>query len=119
MTILGYTRAVNDTMTINPGRLSDDDWAAIRAFVETANREGAAVKLQTREVYLTPAQVAKRLSMSRSTVLRRIADGELKAVKVGTHHKVPYTEFKRFSDEILRRMAVAIAPDIEAELLGD
>ncbi|MGE3193842.1 MAG: helix-turn-helix domain-containing protein [Microbacteriaceae bacterium] len=108
---------MSDTMTINPGRLSDDDWAAIRVFVEQANREGAAVKLQTREVYLTPADVAKRLNMSRSTVLRRIADGELKAVKVGTHHKVAFTEFRRFSDEMLRRMARAIGPDIEADLL--
>ncbi|MDP9027828.1 MAG: helix-turn-helix domain-containing protein [Actinomycetota bacterium] len=110
---------MSDSLTINPGRLSDDDWAVIRAFVETANREGSAVKLQTREVYLTPAQVAKRLSMSRSTVLRRIASGDLKAVKVGTHHKVSFTDFKRFSDEILRRMAEATAPDIEVELFSD
>jgi len=62
------------------------------------------------------AEVAKRLGMSRTTVLRRIADGDLKATKVGTHHRIPLGEFERYSHELVRRMAEASAADIEAEL---
>jgi len=68
---------------------------------------------------LTPAEVAKSLGMSRSTVLRRIAEGDLKATKVGTHHRVPLAEFERYSHELVRRMAEASAEGIEAELFGE
>ena len=54
-----------------------------------------------------------------ATVLRRIADGHLKAVKVGTHHRIPFGEYERFRDELFHRMAETIAPDVEAELFGD
>lgn len=47
--------------------------------------------------------------MSRSTVRRRIADGELKATKVGTHNRIPLAEYERFSRQLMRRMAAASA----------
>ncbi|WP_415100985.1 helix-turn-helix domain-containing protein [Nocardioides sp.] len=67
----------------------------------------------------SPAEVAKRLGMSRSTVLRRIANGDCAATKVGTHHRIPLAEFERYNHELMRRMAEASAPDIEAELFGE
>lgn len=57
--------------------------------------------------------------MSRSTVLRRIASGDLRATKVGTHHRIPLLEYQRYSYELVRRMAEVSAPDIEAELFGE
>lgn len=68
---------------------------------------------------LSPAEVANRLGMSRTTVLRRIADGDLKATKVGSHHRIPLGEFERYSHELMRRLAKASATDIEAELFGE
>lgn len=106
-------------MTINPARLSDDDWGRVRAFIDSAKQRGEVVDFSTRVELLTPADVAARLGMSRSTVLRRIADGEIKATKVGTHHRIPLNEYERYSQDLIRRMTEASAADIEAELFGD
>ncbi len=104
---------------IDPAQLSGDDWETIRAFLDAAKENGEVVELSSRVELLTPAVVAKRLGMSRSTVLRRIAGGELAAIKVGTHHRVPLAEFERYSHELMRRMAEASAADIDAELSGE
>ena len=107
------------SLTINPAHLSDGDWETVRVFLEAAKENGELVQLTSRLEMLTPAEVAKRLGMSRSTVLRRIASGELEAIKVGSHHRVPLAEFERYSRELMRRMAEASAEDIGTELLGD
>lgn len=109
---------MSEPLTINPAHLSDEDWEAIRAFLKAAKEKGEVVDLAARVELLTPAEVAKRLGMSRSTVLRRIANGDLRATKVGTHHRVPLSEFERYNRELMRRMAEASAADIEAELFG-
>ena len=106
-------------MTINPAHLSDEDWATLRAFLESAKARGEVVDVSARVELLSPAEVAKRLGMSRSTVLRRIADGDLRATKIGSHHRIPLAEFERYSHELMRRMAEANAAGIEAELLGE
>lgn len=111
--------AVCDTLTVNPGHLSDDDWLAVRAFLESAVGHGKPVDLSATEVLLSPAEVAERLSMSRTTVLRRIASGDLQAVTVGSHHRVRFEEYERFRDEVFHRMAVPVAPEVEAELFGE
>lgn len=110
---------MSDTLTLNPSHLSDDDWASVRAFLEAARERGEVVDLSARIVLLTPAEVAQRLGMSRSTVRRRIADGDLKATKVGTHNRIPLAEYERFSRELMRRMAAASADEISAELFGE
>jgi len=110
---------VGSQLRINPAHLSDSDWEAICAFFVAARENGEVVELSSRVELLTPAEVAKRLGMSRSTILRRIAGGELTAIKVGTHHRVPLDEFERYSNELVRRMAEASAEDIDAELIGE
>ncbi|HTN99434.1 MAG TPA: helix-turn-helix domain-containing protein [Microthrixaceae bacterium] len=107
---------MTDSLTINPAHLLEDDWETIRAFLNAARDRGEVVEFSSRVQRLTPAEVAKRLGMSRSTVLRRIADGDLKATKVGTHHRIPLLEFERYSHELVRRMTEASAEDIAAEL---
>lgn len=109
---------MSDPLTINPAHLSDNDWEAIRSFLQAAKDRGEVVEFSSRVELLTPAEVAKRLGMSRTTVLRRIADGDLTATKVGTHHRIPLAEFERYSRELMRRMAEASAEEIEAELFG-
>jgi excisionase family DNA binding protein len=109
---------MSDPLTINPAHLSDHDWETIRAFLDAARDRGEVVEFSSRVALLTPAEVAKRLGMSRTTVLRRIADGDIKATKVGTHHRIPLSEFERYSHELVRKMAEASAADIEAELFG-
>lgn len=114
-----YIGDVSGPLTINPAHLSDDDWETIRAFMAAAKENGEVVDFSSRVELLTPVEVGRRLGMSRSTVLRRIADGDLKATKVGTHHRIPLAEFERYSRELVRRMAEASGEDIEAELFGD
>lgn len=109
---------MSDTLTINPANLSDTDWSAIQSFLNDAREAGAVVELSQRTDAMSPAEFARRLSMSRATVLRRIADGTIKATKVGTHHRIPEAEFQRFSHQQMVRMAEAMAPEIEAELFG-
>ena len=106
-------------MTIDPSHLSEDDWSRVRAFLDAAREKGEVVDLSARVELLTPAEVAKRLGMSRSTVRRRIVDGELKAIKVGTHHRITLAEYERFSRELMLRMAAASADEISAELFGE
>lgn len=112
-------RGIMDRMTVDPAHLSNDDWERVRAFLASAKKRGEVVDFSTRVELLTPAEVAKRLGMSRSTVLRRIADGDIKATKVGTHHRIPLHEYERYSRELMRRMAEVSTADIEAELFGE
>lgn len=110
---------MDDTITVNPAHLTDDDWARLRAFLDAARARGEVVDLSARVEMLTPDEVGKRLGMSRTTVRRRIADGELTAVKVGTHNRIPLAEYERFRRELMVRMAAASADEIAADLFGD
>ena len=110
---------MTDTMMINPGHISQDDLATLSAFATEQVEAGKRLVVTAEEVLLTPEDVARRLSMSRSTVRRRIADGDLMAIKVGTHNRIPYTEYQRFAHELMVRFAQASAADIEAELFGE
>ncbi len=113
-----YAAVMSDPLTINPAHLADGGWEAVRDFLETAKENGEVVQLTSRVGLLTPAEVAKRLGMSRTTVLRRIADGHLLATKVGSHHRIPFAEFERYSRELMRQMAEVSAEDIGNELRG-
>jgi excisionase family DNA binding protein len=46
--------------------------------------------LDTRESLLSPAQVAERVGVDRSTVYRALEEGELRGFKVGTGPKAPW-----------------------------
>jgi excisionase family DNA binding protein len=66
----------------------------------------------------TPEEVAGRLAISRSTVSRRISNGQIKAVKVGNRNRIPFSEFQRLWHESTLAMSRASATDVEAELFG-
>ena len=55
-------------------------------------RSGRAYVLADIESYLTPAQAAEVLGVSRTYVSRLIRAGRLKAEKVGSHHRIPFNE---------------------------
>lgn len=106
-------------MTVNPAHLSDEDRARIHAFLESAKERGEVVDLVPRMEQLTPAELAHRLGMSRSTVLRRIAAGDIHATKVGSHHRISFAEYERYSRELIRQMAEVSAAEIETELFSE
>ena len=87
--------------------------------VREAAASGQTVTVTAEERRLTPEQMARRLGVHRSTIVRKILAGEIRADKVGNRHCVPYSEFQRYREDMLDRIARASAPDVEAELFGD
>jgi excisionase family DNA binding protein len=57
--------------------------------------------------------------MSRATVSRKIAAGEIHAIKVGNRNRISYAEYRRVWEQTMKTIAEASAADIEAELFGD
>jgi excisionase family DNA binding protein len=116
-----------EMLTVDPARMpkhefdpnADPQWAAVAAYLQAAAAAGEVVRLTSRPELLTPAEAAARLGMSRSTVSRKIASGEIKAIKVGSHHRIPVREFERFYDEQMAALIQDTSDDIEADLYGN
>jgi excisionase family DNA binding protein len=92
---------------------------ALISFVREAAQSGQAVVVSTETRSFTPEEAARRLMVSRSTISRRIADGEIRAIKVGNRHRIPYAEVRRHWEGSMQTMSRVVAPDIEADLFGD
>ncbi|MDR0989997.1 MAG: helix-turn-helix domain-containing protein [Propionibacteriaceae bacterium] len=67
----------------------------------------------------TLAEVAEGLMMSRSTVSRKIAAGEIQSVKARNRHRIPCQEYRRVWEQTMGTVARESAADLEAELFGD
>lgn len=114
-------------VTFDPDEIRDSKtdaasppWAQVLVSrAREAAASGQTVTLSAEERMLSPEQVGRRLNMHRSTVVRKILAGEIHAVKVGNRHRIPYSQFQRFRDEVLDQIARQSAPDVEAELFGD
>lgn len=87
--------------------------------VREAAASGQTVTVTAKERMLTPEQMGRRLGVHRSTIARKILAGDIRAVKVGNRHRIPYSEFQRFRDDMLDTVARVSAPDVETELFGD
>lgn len=108
---------MENQLTIDPSRQSEEEWlAAMRSYVLRARENGEVVSLRSRAEFLSPQAAGRRLGMSRSTVTRKIEAGEIKAIKVGTHHRIPLREFEAFRDRLVGSMVAATSDDIEADL---
>jgi excisionase family DNA binding protein len=115
-----------EMLTIDPTRMTshdfdrkaDPEWAALADYLREAAAAGAVVRLTARPETLTPAQAAARLGMSRSTIARRIKNGEITAVRVGSHYRIPVREFERFRDAVMGAMISDVSADLEADLYG-
>ncbi|MGH3439411.1 MAG: helix-turn-helix domain-containing protein [Sciscionella sp.] len=59
------------------------------------------------------------LNISRATVSRRIAAGQIRTIKVGNRHRIPEPEFERFRDSFMQAMVDHYADDIEADLRAE
>jgi excisionase family DNA binding protein len=115
-----------EMLTIDPARMSshafdpdaDPEWAALANYLREAAAAGAIVRLTARPEALSPTEAAARLGMSRSTIARRIKGGEIAAVKVGTHYRIPVREFERFRDGLMGAMITDVSADLEVDLYG-
>ena len=94
-------------------------WAGdLLGTVRAAAEAGETVTVTSGVRMLTPAQVGRRLGLSRSTVTRRIAKGEIRAVMVCNRHRIPFPEYQRVWRDLAQRIAADSAADVEAELFG-
>lgn len=100
-----------DTATIHPADVESDQfpqevsipvWAqrAIR-FIEAAARSGKTVTVTADEETLTPAQMAREIGISRASIQRRIASGEISSRSVGNRHRIPRREVERFRESFI------------------
>ena len=69
--------------------------------------EGGSVTLQTLPDELTTTVAADQLGVSRPTLMRMIRDGEIKAHKVGTHHRLRLADVQDFRRARLQRQRAA------------
>lgn len=114
-------------LTINPDEVRRSaqphgelpEWLEhVAAYVERAASAGETVTLTAKPLMLTPEQVADELGISRSTVSRKIKDGEIRAVKVGNRNRIPYEEYERFRLRHLGDLVEFTRSDIESDLFG-
>jgi excisionase family DNA binding protein len=111
---------MGDVLTIDPTRMTEAEWLpAVQQYVRKALDAGEVVSIRSRPEFLSPAEAGQRLGMSRSTVTRKIESGEIRAIKVGSHHKIPLREFEAYRDRLVGDMIAATSDDIEADLYGE
>lgn len=107
-------------LTIDPAQMSEDEWlSAIQGYVRRAREAGEVVNLRSHPEFLSPEVAGRRLGMSRSTVIRKIAAGDIRALKVGNRHRIPVREFESYRDKLMAAMITATSDDIESDLYGD
>jgi excisionase family DNA binding protein len=107
-----------NALRVDPARMTPGIWEEIKDYIAAAEAAGAVVEITSRLVMLTPAQAAARLGVSRSTITRRIESGDIHAIKVGAHHRIPLREYERFRDERMIDLIHATSKEIEADLYG-
>jgi excisionase family DNA binding protein len=92
---------VSERLTIDPAHTTEAEWIALmRAHLNGAKEAGAVVDLITRTETLTPAEAAKRLDVDRSTISRKIKNGDIATLRVGAHHRITRREFERYRDSL-------------------
>ena len=114
-----YDGLVDEVLTIDPAHASEQEWLdAVRSYINKAKIAGEVVSVHARPESLTPSEAGRRLGMSRSTITRKIVSGEIRALKVGSHHRIPLREFESYRDHLIGKMIAATSDDIEADLNG-
>ena len=70
--------------------------------------------------YFTTGEVARRLGVSRQTIVNWIKQGYLPGVRVGARMLVPASAFDRYAEfeEIFNREKPALSPEEAAEIVG-
>lgn len=90
-------------------------WAAsLIEYVESAAKAGEVIEVTSRPRTYTPAEAADRLGLSRPTISRRIAAGEIETIKVGNRHRIPHDELERFWQSTIAATAEIYADELAA-----
>ena len=88
----------------------------IATYVQRAAAEGDLITLTAKPRLMTPAQVAERTGMSRSTISRKIASGEIRAFKVGNRNRISFEEFQKFWKSTMGEVVEMTSEELRADL---
>jgi excisionase family DNA binding protein len=80
-------------------------------FINQAGAAGEVVSLNAEEPTLTPAQMAVEIGVSRASIQRRIASGEISCRRVGSRYRIPVRDVERFRTAFVRDLAATLADD--------
>ena len=90
-----------ERLTIDPAHTTEAEWIdLVRTHLSGAKEAGEVVDLVTRTETLSPAEAAKRLGVDRSTISRKIKNGDIATTRVGAHHRIIRREFERYRDSL-------------------
>lgn len=114
--------ATSTAVTIDPADVERDPlpvgdlrlplWAlAALDFINQAGAAGEVVSLSAQEPTLTPAQMAAEIGVSRASIQRRLASGEIACKRVGSRYRIPVREVERFRKAFVRELAATLAHD--------
>lgn len=98
------------SVALNPSW--ESDWGrAVYKLVRRASEAGKSVAVTVEERLFSPQEAAEAADVSRTTILRRIEDGTIKAVKKGSHWRIPESELDRYRDQMWRETVDFLADD--------
>ena len=88
------------------------DWmTAFHRFVTLAAKTGRTVTVNAVTETYSPADAARLLGVSRSTVQRAIQNRTITTIQRGTYHRIPLAELRKLSAALMRDAAEAFADD--------
>jgi excisionase family DNA binding protein len=104
-----------ETLTVKPDEIARrpiEEWPpALINYIRTAAEAGEVLTLSAHLETMSPADVADRIGVSRPTIARRIASGEIKAIRVGNRNRIPVAEFERFRASYVQELAADLSND--------
>lgn len=66
---------------------------------------GKDIQLMTHPDTMTTAQAARRIGISRPTLMKAIRNGDIPAHMVGTHHRLRFTDVEKFRKKLFSEQA--------------
>lgn len=73
--------------------------------VISALAAGKDIQLMTHPDTMTTVQAARRIGISRPTLMKAIRNGDIPAHMVGTHHRLRFTDVEKFRKKLLSEQA--------------
>lgn len=103
--LLGDSNETAVTLTVS-GNESQEIGDALSQVIQQvlhALAQGQRIEIQTSPQYLTTTMAARRIGISRPTLMKAIRSGELPAFKVGSHFRIRTQDADSFRKALLER----------------
>lgn len=103
--LLGDSNETAVTLTVS-GNESQEIGAALSQVIQQvlhALAQGQRIEIQTSPQYLTTTMAARRIGISRPTLMKAIRSGELPAFKVGSHFRIRTGDAEVFRKTLLEK----------------